>query len=421
MRGEQDLIRTLRTAAEQVERIDLAEAVAARRRSRRTRQRSRTLLAAAAVVAIVAGTTFALSGGQERRPQPAVTPSAPASITPAGKLWPQAIAKVPATNSTGWKMYPVTALSPTEVLLIANSAFEKAGRLEVYDMARKKTRVLGDIPSPRKKYYLQHIAVSSRYIAWYGETPQDPDKWADFWIMPRAGGTPKRLAEVAADVDRIGLTDDALVWSLKAGGGVYRMPLTGGSPSPLPGTKGLRLMSWPWAGGFASERPDANQTRVVNLETGRSADVSLPDQVEMMQCHAEWCTGIVDSRMVVQRVDGSARKTLPFELRPHGARWLLGDRYALFQVYEPDREKKGVPLGAVYDLATGVTAGLGERSGAPLGGNVGMGGSSSSPSLTPFWDADLQYYEKCGSGGCEIKGRGGGKEYTVVNLAAVTR
>lgn len=364
---------------------------------------------------------MALSGGQERRAQPVAPPSAP-SITPAATLWPQAIAKVPTKNSKGWKMYPVTALSATELLLNAYSAFEKSGRLEVYDMARKTTRVLGTVPSPRKKYYLQEIAVSSRYIAWFGETPQDPDKWTDFWIMPREGGTPERLAEVAADVDNIALTDDSVVWSLKAGGGVYRMPLTGGSPSRLPGTQGLRLMSWPWAGGFASNHPGANQTRVVNLETGRSSDVSLPDGAEMMQCHSQWCVGIVNSRMVVQRVDGSARKTLPLELRPHGARWLLGDRYALFQVYEPGREKQGVPLAVVYDLATGAMAGLGERSGTPLGGNVGMGGSSSSPSMTPFWDADLQYYEECRPNrGCEIKGRGGGKEYTVVNLTAVTR
>ncbi|MFC4111585.1 hypothetical protein [Nonomuraea zeae] len=426
MRGEQDLIRTLRTAADQVERRDLAEGVARRRRARRTRQRVQVLLAAVAVVAIAGGTTAVLSGEDRQPPPPAVTvtPSAPETSVPktrpAAELWPQAVVKVPVKNAKGWKTYPVTGLSATEVLLVANSAFEKAGRLEVYDSVSGTIRVLGDIPSPRKKYYPQHIAVGAEYIAWYGETPQDSDDWADFWIMPREGGKARRVGEVAADVERIAVTGDSLVWSVKEGG-VYRMPLTGGVPERLPGTDGLRLSAWPWAAARSGDRPDANQTRVVNLETGQSSDVSLPEGVRVMQCHAQWCVGVLDDRVIVQRVDGSERKSLPRALRPHGLRLLLGDRYAVLRPYEPDRNQAEVPVAVVYDLATGLMAGVGERSAGPVSGGVGTGASSSAPSTTVSWDADLQYYEKCGKAGCTVKTRGGGKEYTVLNLAAVTR
>ncbi|MEU6713767.1 hypothetical protein ABZ897_20010 [Nonomuraea sp. NPDC046802] len=412
MRGEQDLVRTLRTAAAQVEGLDLAGGVARRRRALRTRQRMRVALAAAAVVAIAGGTTVALSGG-ERRAQPAeiVTPEAP-KITPVEQLWPRAVVKMPAKK---WK--PVTGLSPTQVLLAANSAFEKAGQLGVYDSARGTTRVLGDIPSPKKKYYPQEFAVSSRYIAWYGETPQDNDLWADFWIMPREGGTARRVTEVTADVDAIGLTDDSLVWSVR-GGGVYRVPLTGGKPSRVPGSDGLHLTAWPWANGRVSEKPGANQNRVVNLETGRSVDVPLPAQIHMTQCHAEWCVGVGGGRMIVQRVDGTGRKTLPVMFRPDGARWLLGDRYAMFGVY--DETRRGQPIAVVYDLATGVTAGLGEKSEPWVSGSVMMGASSSAPSTTPSWDADVTYHRECGKGRCVVKTHGGGKQFTVVNLLAAT-
>ncbi|GAA3569572.1 hypothetical protein GCM10022419_058100 [Nonomuraea rosea] len=427
MSGEQDLIRTMRTASGQVERRDLAAGVAARRRARRTRQRVQVLLAAVAVVAIAGGTTAVLSGADRQPPPPAVsvTPSAPETSVPAtrpaAELWPQAVVKVPAKNAKGWKMYPVTGLSATEMLLIANSAFEKGGRLEVYDSVSRTLRVLGDIPSPKKKYYAQHIAVGAEYIAWYGETPQDSDDWADFWIMPREGGKARRVGEVAADVEEIAVTGDSLVWSVKKGG-VYRMPLTGGAPEPLPGGAGLHLSAWPWAVARAVERPGANQTRVVNLETGQSSDVALPEGVQAMQCHAQWCVGVLNKRVIVQRVDGSERKSLPQSLRPNGMRLLLGDRYAVLRPYEPDRNRTGVPLAVVYDLPTGLMAGLGERSaGTAVSGGVGTGASASAPSATVSWDADLQYYETCGKPGCAVKSRGGGKEYTVLNLAAVTR
>ncbi|MFI6920867.1 hypothetical protein ACIBIZ_13015 [Nonomuraea spiralis] len=423
MSDEQDLIRTLRTAADQVERRDLVASVARRRRARRTRQRVKVLLAAVAVVVIAGGTTAIVSGedGRDAPPAVQVTPSSSVpAARPAAELWPKAVVKVPMRDSEGRGVQLVTGLGTTEVLLVVNSAFEKAGRLEVYDSASGTTRALGDIPSPRKKYYPQLFAASREYIAWFGTTPQDSVPWADFWVMPAQGGKARRVGEVDADVDRIALAGDSLVWSVKEGG-VYRMPLTGGAPERLPATDGLHLMAWPWAAGLSDDRPFANQNRVVNLETGRSADVALPEKAEGVQCDAQWCVGMLDEHVLVQRIDGSGRRTLPQGLRLRPGRTLLGGSYALFRVYDPDRYKSGVPIAMLYDLATGTMAGVGERSVGVLSGNVGAGASFSSPSTAVFWDADEKYYEQCANGQCQVKTRGGGKEYTVLNLAAVTR
>ncbi|TMR90737.1 hypothetical protein [Nonomuraea basaltis] len=431
MRGEQDLVRTLRTAAGQVERIDLAEGVAARRRGRRTRQRVRVALAAAAVVAIAGGTTVALSG-EGRRAQPAVTatPSAP-RFTSAAEVWPNAVAKMPTRNSEGMSIHPVTALSATEVLMLASpngASWERAMRLEVYDTARKTARVLGEIP-PVKKISVPVpqalpgpavIAVDSRYIAWSARADNRPRM--SFWIMPRAGGAARKVVEAAMVADAVALSGDSLVWSL-AKGGVYRVPLTGGTPARLPGTDGLHLTAWPWAAGYEGRALVKNQNRVVNLETGQSFDVSVPKGARMLRCVSQWCVGELKNRVVVQRVDGSERKTLPSALRPYGPSEPLGDgdRFALVSVHDPDKNKPGVPLAVMYDLATGMMTGLGERIPGTEGRGVTRGVHWAAPSTTLFWDQDLRIRQQCEKGRCIPRASGGGKEYTLLNLAAVTR
>ncbi|GAA3249429.1 hypothetical protein [Nonomuraea helvata] len=405
MRGEQDLIRTLRTAADRVERLDLVAGVAARRRVRRTRQRMRVLLAAAAVVAVAGGTTAALSG-ENQRAQPAVTPSAP-RYTSAAALWPNAVAKVPARTAEGWKIHPVTALSATEVLMLAPAqALGQPSRLEVYDMARKTTRVLGQVPGIKKMTAPAGLAVGSRYFAWYGPRFGKP---THFWIMPRSGGTAVHVAQTTANVDSVGLTEDSLVWSLQDSGGVYRVPLTGGAPSRLTGSDGLHLIAWPWAAGYDSDAPTRNHNRIVNLETRQSFDVRVPKKARLTQCTSQWCTGELKGRMFVQRADGAGRKILPAELKPYSPRLLVGDRYALAWLGE-DR----APLDVLYDMSTGAMAGLGERLPGTQVTPVTDGLLTSAPSTTLFWNQDAPPRE---SG----KSPWDAKEWTVLNLLAVRR
>ncbi|MFI7438675.1 hypothetical protein [Nonomuraea indica] len=439
MRSEEDLIRTLRTAAGHAGSDGLASAVAARRRVRRVRQRIQMVLAAAAVVVVAGATAAVLSrGGEQVRPAVTVTavPATPTpkeavvkqKIRPAAEVWPEAVFTMPAKSADGWRYRPVTGLSATEVLLSAESSFEKAGRLEVYDSAAKSARVLGDVPAPEgvKGYFVQDFEVGEQHIAWYGTTPNSPDKWADFWIMPRVGGQAKRVGEVTgpmSEVDRIGVTGDSVVWSVHQGG-VYRMPLTGGTPERV--ADELHLMSWPLAVGYADggENRGRRHDRVVDLETGQTVTVPAPAKVTSLTCGPVWCYGAAGDRTIVQRHDGSDRKDLPAEVRMHGMTELLGDRFALLTAYRSgDPAKEYVPLAATYDPVTGLMGGMSRM--PSDGGGAGFGrGISSSPSTIVYWDEDVRSSQVCttkeGAKVCEAKELGGGKEFTVLNVAAVT-
>ncbi|MGW0482812.1 hypothetical protein [Nonomuraea sp. NPDC003214] len=417
MRSEEDLVRTLRAGAGHVTPTGgLAAAVAARRRARRRRQRVSMALAAASVV-LVAGGTMAVWRGEPRvsvEPAVAVTTVSPgevasavprvAEVKPVAEVWPEAVFTMPAAAPDGWKYRPVTGISPTEVLLTAESSFEKAGRLEIYDTTARTTRVVGDMPAPEgvKGYFVQDVEVGERHFAWYGTTPNDSDKWADFWIIPREGGTAQRVGEVTGDlanVERIGLTEDALVWSVRDGG-VHRLPLSGGEPEKVAGSDGLHLDSWPYAVGYApGERGQKNQDRRVNLVTGEKTPLPASGSVTKLTCAAEWCYGDAKGGgLLVQGLDGSDATLLP-SLGFHGE--VLGDRFASVMPVRGDADpaKEYVAPVAVYDPATGKIAGVNRVS--PDGSASYGSGTSSSPTTIMYW--------------------GKGPEVTVMNLAAVTR
>ncbi|GGO77937.1 hypothetical protein [Nonomuraea cavernae] len=453
MRSEDDLIRTLRTAADQAGQpvVGLAGAVAARRRTRRVRQRVQRMqvaLAAAAVVVVAGGTTAVLTGTGERM-EPAVTVATgpPRDERPlpqlkrAAEVWPGAAFKMPAKAADGWRYRPVTGLSATEVLLAAESSFEKAGRLEVFDASTGKTRVVGDMPAPDgvKGYFVQAVDVGEKYFVWYGETPNKPDKWADFWIMPREGGTARRVGKVTGElshVEKVGVTDDSLVWSLRKGG-VYRMPLTGGPAERIDGTDGLHLVSWPLAVAYAPGESDRkNQSRVVDLETGTATDVQAETGTTELTCGPEWCFGVRGERTVMQRLDGSDSRLLPEGLRFFGGGRILGDRFALLDApLGGDPATRYLPSAVVYDAVTGLAGGISRVQ--PNGGGGFGAGTSSSPTTIVYWDEDERSEETCGTTEppmtadvvgisrqdgqvCVTRRKGGGKELTVLNLLAVT-
>jgi len=453
MRSEEDLIRTLRTASGHAEQPPgalagtLAGAVAARRRTRRLRQRAQVALAAAAVVLVAGGTATVLADrGGPAEPAISVTTGPPANrapkpqLKPAAEVWPQAVQKMPAKSADGWKYRLVTSLSPTEVLTTAESSFEKAGRLEVYDTATGATRVVGDMTAPEgvRGYFAQAVDVGEKYFVWWGSTPNNSDKWADFWIIPREGGKARRVGEVTGELSRVetvGVTDDSLVWSVRAGG-VYRMPLTGGAPERIEGSDGLHLTTWPLAVGYAAEgeRGAKNQNRLVNLETGVSATIPAPPGATHLACTAEWCFGNQQDRAFRQRLDGSDHEPLPEGLLISPGGDILGDRFVRLELtLGGDPTAHYIPAYAVYDPETGRIGGVHrQRSG---GGASTSTGTSTSPTAVVYWDEDTKAHRECsirtippgdGKPGpgptrevCMDEERGGGKEFTVLNLAAV--
>ena len=320
-RDEAELIRTLARAAEAAPEPagDLVGTIH-RRRRQRTRRRVQSALAVAGMIAMIGGGTAVARGtfsngggeGQVVSKATATSPSAEHSPTstasptgrprgtvvrPAAEVWPSAVSKVPVQATDGWRYRPVTGLSATKLLLTAESSFEKAGRLEVYDTTTRTSTVLANMPAAGVKgYFVQGYEVGADSIAWWGSTPNNSDQWVDFWVMPRSGGTPQRVGEVTGDlarVERIGVTSDSFVWSLTIGG-VYHMPIGGGAPERIKGTEGLHLLSWPLAvdvGRKENGSLDKNQTRVVDLETGRVTQGKAPDGVKSFRCGPIWCFG----------------------------------------------------------------------------------------------------------------------------------
>lgn len=312
-RDEEALVRTLtraaRSAPEPVE--DLVVTIG-RQRRRRRRARVQSVLAVAGVIAVVGGmavardTLFSRGGEGVSMTQAAPSPreaggesgAAPRNgagetgaggetpgieVRPAAEVWPMAVSTIPTRSADGHRYRPVTGLSATELLLSAESSFERAGRLEVYDTVRRSGTVLTTMPvTGVKGYFVQNFEVGSDYIAWWGETPNNSDEWADFWVVPRSGGVAKRVGEVTGDmskVTRIAVSSDSLLWSV-SGGGIYRMPVGGGRPERLQNTDGLHLLAWPLAvdvGGREDNSGTRNQTRTVNLETGQITEVSVPE------------------------------------------------------------------------------------------------------------------------------------------------
>ncbi|GIH75144.1 hypothetical protein Plo01_15730 [Planobispora longispora] len=363
------------------------------------------------------------------------------------------MSKIPAKSADGWKYRPITALSATELLLSAESSFEKSGRLEIYDTASGSRTVLAETPGPEgvKGYFTQSVDVGAEHLVWYGTTPNDDDRWADFWVVPRSGGTARQVGEVTgeqAEVEAVGVTADSVVWSV-SGGGVYRMPLAGGTPERIEGTDGLHLLSWPWAADVGERDFGKKQTKLVNLETMQVVEVKTPDGLTTFQCGLEWCYGSGDSednQAVVQRADGSRHRTLP-GLSALGGNIVLARDIGVFHVSSVvGRDERGeeiedhsVPLIALYDPVTGTLAGAGRSD--PKGGGYGRG-TSSSPTSIIYWDEDQRTVEKCTmveartalapfpSGSptptgkiknCATMPEGGGREFTVVNLLAIPR
>ncbi|MGI5162207.1 hypothetical protein [Microbispora sp. CA-102843] len=430
MRSERDLAAALRRAADGAPGpVDLLAGLGERRR-RRTRQRYRTALAAAGVVAVAVGGTAVVRGGQQtaavanRPPATSTTVTAEEPAKPAREVWPEAVFTMPKKASDGSAYRPVTALSPTEILVRAESSFEVAGRLEVYDLANHTSRVVTEMAPHGKGYFEQRAEAGPGHIAWYGTRPDTHDTWADFWVAPLQGGRSVRVGEVTgalAEVETIGVSADHVVWSPKSGG-VYRIPIGGGEAEKMPDTDGLWLLAWPWTadvpvGMNTSDTSDRNQSLLVNLETGERRAVTAAAGVHGLRCAVEWCVGRSGDHLVAQRLDGSATRDLP---SPSSEQTAYGGRF--------------VWIGhSLYDIATGRPGMLSAVGGDGPGGMLGRG-VSSSPTSVFYWSAtpakprrvcrkataeELKQLAPPGGEICNSTPVEQGDTYEVLNLAAI--
>lgn len=333
---EELLRRTLGHAAGRSPGLPDGTVQAVEHRYRRRRQRSQALLAAAAVVLVAGGTTAVLShGGGQVRPAAETT-----------RAWPEAVFTMPGEAADGREYRPLGAISPTEVLVSAVKPGEP-DRLESFDTRTGQFRTIGAMYRPPERHYrFRDVKAGEKRVVWWGETTYTgTGSWANFWSVPRAGGEPESVATVngeLARVDGFDLTGGHIVFSVEQGG-VYRIPLPQGKPEKIEGTDGLHLRSWPLAAGYTS---DGNQNRVVNLETGQSTGIPVPDGARGLGCGPEWCAGVLGDGPFRQRPDGSDRRPLPAALSPLASRGLLAGRFVLARLSSGQ-------VYALYDTSTG--------------------------------------------------------------------
>ncbi|MFC9977984.1 hypothetical protein ACFVH6_44465 [Spirillospora sp. NPDC127200] len=386
---------------------ELLARVETRYRGRRRRRMAGT----AATVAVVVGATgvlgAALRPGGDDAPRPASKPTAgplkpatPGPVVELEKTAPQAFRKLPAKLPNGRGFHPVQMLDDRTVLGTTWSSFELTDRIWTYDLTTGRARLVTTLTIPRgPKWYANSITAGDGQVAW---TMNRSNGGAEFeptfdrielWTAPLAGGAPRKVTSIA--VAQSPLQGDTTSAELAVSGGeanwatpagVLTVPLTGGTPRLLPGTKGYQILSWPWIGTPGRGRTGPKLGEVLykdlrNVRTGERRTATTAKVKGAWSCGLVWCLGGPASGvtyqgtpgLMVQRRDGKEGRTLP---AGRGVGPLPGvtflDRYIL---YRPSRDRSRNHL--LYDLRTGrlLDTGMRDPGSGPVPGLLASPGS----------------------------------------------
>ncbi|MBO3753151.1 hypothetical protein J5X84_44570 [Streptosporangiaceae bacterium NEAU-GS5] len=297
------------------------------------------------------------------------TPVAAASspgVRPAVTVWPHAVSRVPAHAPDGPAYEVIMALDAKHLLLATVPRLPPSKwpfvfdpeRFDVYDTASKTSTELTRLPRTPglTNYNIDDVAVSERHIVWQTTAFKnaDEDLVVEMWYVPRSGGQAVLLRSSHrfehASPERRGnnplfqIVADDVVW--QSGSRLYRIPLTGGTPTQTVLRRlkdGDSLLTWPWIG-HAAIRWDAPKI-LRNIVTGRTIRVRPHPGATRLSCEPRWCTGITKGHHpMVQRPDGSGFRVLPGERTTWKAPHLWLGRIAITS----DRH--------IADLRTGRTA-----------------------------------------------------------------
>lgn len=429
---ESAITRTLSAAAGRapVQPPDLLHRVAVRDRQRHRRRNA--VIAGLAVLVVASGSVAAVRHLTNERPArtgPSVVAApvaTPAKRPPIADVWPRAVHIVSAKLGDGRGFYPLALIDDNRLLVSTNASFEKANELWVVHLAEQEARRLVRIPAPRPGTagFASHFAVGSGHVVWWTSYAKDGKPYTEIWKTSVDGGEPARVVTVPGafgqanfNGDRLAVANGTVYWSKasnKSGEhAVWRVPLTGGKPSKVPGTDGHYIIALPWVAkpgevDATTCRPNSSATspctsalvpmrlytELLNIDTGerRTADVS--GMAGGTICGVTYCfevgpVGPRDSTLVRHR-DGSHATTLPGSTgtgtgSPGGN--LPGlDRFVVLDV--------GGQF-FLYDLTTNQRVGLGQISGP------NPPGTWLPESRLLFWSID------------------GGNAYVVVDLAAI--
>ncbi|MFD1541555.1 hypothetical protein [Nonomuraea guangzhouensis] len=352
---EDDLHRVIGSASERAPHapIDFSARIAARSRRRRTR--GQALVAAVAVVIVAGGIGLVARGtSDDSAPiavRPAQTPASSSTLPdPIEKVWPEAVWKIPAKLPGGRKFQPRAFIDDHTLLLETWESFEKADAVYAYDLDTGQTRKITDISTPKGVYASGYVVGGGR-IVW--QTIENMR--TRFWYVPVSGGEPAAIdtdRAVEGRGDELAVVGDKLAFSLHEGG-VFTVPLGGGTVTPVAGADRHHILRWPWVGTPGEYTPDNEPSfeELLNVETGQTSKAVIHPGEQNVRCGVLTCVGRRPGQSPFYRLrDSSQERELPDST--------LGLAYDRFMT---------VPLGqphggqALLDLASGKSADLGLR------------------------------------------------------------
>ncbi|WP_043615171.1 hypothetical protein [Nonomuraea candida] len=285
------------------------------------------------------------------RPKAYVGPLAP----PVERVWPAAVHVIPATGPGG-RVFKPDVFVTGRVVVGRGLTRNRLDGIWSYDVGR---RVFTRIAPLRDGNVMNSpVVVGDGVVAWQafddGET--------QIWAAPLTGGAPRLVTSFPAvrsenryeGID-LAIAEGMAVWS-PPGGGVHRVPLTGGRPEQLPGSKGHHLLEWPYAGRPEPEMPIGRpgtrpMEQLLDLRTGKvTSRARHPSGRDAwLGCGVTWCYDMIES----WRRDGTGLRKLPGQ--SSGAPGPSAGRFVLLH----QRDGDGRRGSSVHDLATGRTGLLG--------------------------------------------------------------
>ncbi|GAA1720080.1 hypothetical protein [Nonomuraea bangladeshensis] len=272
-------------------------------RHRRRRARTAAVYAATAVVLVAGGVGTAVSGlGASAEPQPAVSATGeaepPADKIPprVEKVWPQAVHKIPAKLPDGRTYYPQLLLDDRTLLVMTGVNDGKRQFLWSYDLGTGRPRKIAEIPPTKgSAIFADGVAAGGGNIVWWASYKEaGSPRVARIWTVPAAGGRPRPVTDVPlgnvmkeGHINGLAVTGSDVVFAYEKGG-VYRVPLSGGSPQPVKGAERHHILQWPWVGVH-----DGKSTfrELLNVETGERRDAVIKADEEV-RCGLERCAGV---------------------------------------------------------------------------------------------------------------------------------
>ncbi|MFG2085903.1 MULTISPECIES: hypothetical protein [unclassified Spirillospora] len=357
----------LTTAAREAPEVepDLLERVERRHRRRRRRRTSAAALAVAVILGGTGAAGVAARSGEEPPPAATAGDLRPVSRSDLGvpvkvrERWPDAVRSVPGELPNGRTLHPATLLDGGTLVGATWSSLQLPDRLWSYDLDTRKATVITDVVVPEgSKIYASDITVGQGQVIWWLSYRVDGRDTVEIWGAPVAGGAAHKIIGMpGASLSTLLIDGGTIVWGM--GDGVYEAPLSGGAPEKIPGTGGFDIVSWPWIGSLASHEDKVGGIRyrsLWNVRTGERREAGLTPFKGAWSCGVTWCVGDPaagvtdrgDMVTAVQRRDGKAGRTLPFDEFPAPARGVV---YGRFVPYFPDGHTTKNHV--LYDVKTG--------------------------------------------------------------------